>query len=1324
MPDHRQQGPTTSRPSLNNSRLNKNSIPDGDGKGFIENAKAGTNNPQTRMHDLPLSPSSSLVASAVPYRSYPVPKSGTIKDAFLLKPSITMNMIAPVELPKKKTVILPKATTNKMMIPVELPTKGVAALRKPVSNENKINPVEIPPRKATTVVNNLISAKMSMTKKDDNNRNDKNKIKTNLLSAPTLSSKSPKGKTKANAIDEQLTSTLPSSPSSSLLVNDRHTILDSDSPIDELESKVIGTKVDQESGLSGVVNAGTIISKFRRPKRISISNKNPKVIEPIPSGDMESFLFPIIHKKKHASIIFEIFHNPEVRSNGRTLLQMSSELNSYEVNLLQANREMRMTEQAVQTEVSEYLKIKKMIANTKTKLNRNKQKSSVVRSAISKLSFKLPSLPFELSDFLTINDKETIVEGEENSDNSDTNDDDEEDDGNDSNNEDNEEDEQYDDDDDDDDDVDDFDSCDDDNNEKQQEHDDFNAALEDHREQLRKSDKPLSIDAMVAISKRKKIVDSKNKENEKIREENKKQRLIQRVRVDKATRKKLNDNLTRYAKRQKVSKVAIEKHRLNLKFSKMRVDAFKSCVDAVQTKMALVMQSIHECKHQQKAGMVPVNDGILQAATDSLIKEANELRTLVDKREEQQRLFEGKNSELDDISFNLSQLKAELKTLKTQKWEFYASSKQVTDLGEACMEYRKAPTKELREIAKQDLGKCERPKIEWNRDNNSSIKKSEEEVESLLTQSSALEKQKTMIESKLIQIILVADEKKNILNQLWNKLLDTVLSLIQDGSFGIEMLRNGRQGFELLLSAILGSIIDSELDLIISVIFAKLTKNINVDTKDSKERMMSANKFRDELDGILFTLGDSGYSRSGFVPNDDAFNDRYQKINAIIHPIIESELIRIFKCVCEKMNKKNSIGEVKDQLYSTLSSSKLGKRAKSEFIFDISTLTNERGLTLLFASIVAVDRDTVELCLSLGADPNRSLNGISPVMAASLFSSKDITECLMNNGGCGDDEIEIKWNILVNGKDNATKHIEDWNSTQRIAEQATVSRDKIFKRSEDLEASEDNRMAYLTPEIRKKLTLEFFESSLKDPTLNHDSIKRVVLLETSVLKWIQDSKTTIKEKQKFIAMIRSLVPGTDNHKSEISRRSVVGIGNPYEVLGIDLTNSKMVLFSPYVSSEIDGIYTLGILIWNVISPKNASLHKTLIASTEFLRNKVKTDDRFPESRESVLRLGKDMNLLDLKSTSIYTSRPMDLFKIDIDEEMDFLSKTSFVPKKRVLDKDQKLANAIFGRNNSQAQSEKAILSQTREGMSTQLYGGKKIFLPMRSLLHNNSHRCH
>ena len=207
-------------------------------------------------------------------------------------------------------------------------------------------------------------------------------------------------------------------------------------------------------------------------------------------------------------------------------------------------------------------------------------------------------------------------------------------------------------------------------------------------------------------------------------------------------------------------------------------------------------------------------------------------------------------------------------------------------------------------------------------------------------------------------------------------------------------------------------------------------------------------------------------------------------------------------------------------------------------------------------------------------------------------------------------------------------------------------------------------------------------------------------------------------------MIRSLVPGTDNHKFEISRRSVVGIGNPYEVLGIDLTNSKMVLFSPYVSSEIDGIYTLGILIWNVISPKDVSLHKTLIASTEFLRNKVKTDDRFPESRESVLRLGKDMNLLDLKSTSIYTSRPMDLFKIDIDEEMDFLSKTSFVPKKRVLDKDQKLANAIFGRNNSQAQSEKAILSQTREGMSTQLYGGKKIFLPMRSLLHNNSHKCH
>jgi hypothetical protein len=125
----------------------------------------------------------------------------------------------------------------------------------------------------------------------------------------------------------------------------------------------------------------------------------------------------------------------------------------------------------------------------------------------------------------------------------------------------------------------------------------------------------------------------------------------------------------------------------------------------------------------------------------------------------------------------------------------------------------------------------------------------------------------------------------------------------------------------------------------------------------------------------------------------------------------------------------------------------------------------------------------------------------------------------------------------------------------------------------------------------------------------------------------------------------------------------------------------------------------------VVEDQHTSLYKTLVESTEFLRHKVESDERFPGCKDSVLALGNDVHLLDLKSRSIYTSRPMDLFTVDVDDELDRLGDSEFVPKKRVLESDKRLAKAIFRTTDSEINDNREVLSEACNDMSTQLSGG-------------------
>ena len=130
-----------------------------------------------------------------------------------------------------------------------------------------------------------------------------------------------------------------------------------------------------------------------------------------------------------------------------------------------------------------------------------------------------------------------------------------------------------------------------------------------------------------------------------------------------------------------------------------------------------------------------------------------------------------------------------------------------------------------------------------------------------------------------------------------------------------------------------------------------------------------------------------------------------------------------------------------------------------------------------------------------------------------------------------------------------------------------------------------------------------------------------------------------------------------------------------------------------------------IVVWEVTMDSQASFYKELIAQTEFLRHKIEDDERFPPHGSEVLELGKDVHLLDLQSTSIFTTRPMELYSIYVDNgELEKLKTGGFVPKKRIAHYEQQLNRALFELSEEEEKDNQAILNGEKVGMSTSLQG--------------------
>jgi len=107
-----------------------------------------------------------------------------------------------------------------------------------------------------------------------------------------------------------------------------------------------------------------------------------------------------------------------------------------------------------------------------------------------------------------------------------------------------------------------------------------------------------------------------------------------------------------------------------------------------------------------------------------------------------------------------------------------------------------------------------------------------------------------------------------------------------------------------------------------------------------------------------------------------------------------------------------------------------------------------------------------------------------------------------------------------------------------------------------------------------------------------------------------------------------------------------------------------------------------------------------------MRHKVKLDDRFLAHNEGVLQLGKDMHLLDLHSTSIWTTSAMNLFILDIDAgDLNRIHDPAFSAPKRVVHSEEQVNKAIFRTSQEEAKENADVLASERLDMLSLISGG-------------------
>ncbi len=382
--------------------------------------------------------------------------------------------------------------------------------------------------------------------------------------------------------------------------------------------------------------------------------------------------------------------------------------------------------------------------------------------------------------------------------------------------------------------------------------------------------------------------------------------------------------------------------------------------------------------------------------------------------------------------------------------------------------------------------------------------------------------------------------------------------------------------------------------------------------------------------------------------------------------------------------------------------------------FDINSMRDHNNLSFLMAAVQNEDEETARLCLELGGNPDeRNSNGQTALFFARYFNLDKFITLLIQHGA-KDIGTNAYWDTILD-KSVPVLHEIDWITTLRIAEKAAIPKDTQTISSDTLDTDPNWRMEMLS-DAEQKVVYSSFDTNLKSP---EDKVfQRTVLLEENVCKWLLEAD--IPEKTLFRRFLNGLKPADVRKKGgtvSCHRRAIVGSKDLFEVMcsSIEVDNNStvnsddtVVLFSPFVESQIDGVSNVGVLIWAVTTDSKASHIKALIEEAEFKRNKIDyPNDIFPDHRELVLRLGKDMHLVDLHTSSILDGGMMELFTLNVDDgDLKKMTSQNFNPAKRIRDHEQRTRNMLFwAAEEGEVKMNQDVLANVQLSMSTNLFGG-------------------
>jgi len=380
------------------------------------------------------------------------------------------------------------------------------------------------------------------------------------------------------------------------------------------------------------------------------------------------------------------------------------------------------------------------------------------------------------------------------------------------------------------------------------------------------------------------------------------------------------------------------------------------------------------------------------------------------------------------------------------------------------------------------------------------------------------------------------------------------------------------------------------------------------------------------------------------------------------------------------------------------------KGERSDKKFDINNTRDSRGMTFLQVAAQNNDVGTAMLCLEFNADCSvTNTDGLTAVDYSSFFSFDAVTRLLTSKGAA----VSSKYHDIFSGveKMSPIDTDMDWDEVLRVSETAAVPSETFLENPQSCELDEAKRMPRLTEQERSAVE-PCFEGRLIDPNINPEQVRRVALLSQSVYNWCLTQ--TKSDMGRFAKVIEGLKPTSPN-RTTVHRRAEVGTTIKFEVLaaGLDGSDSgEVVLFTPFVSGEVDGVSSIGVVVWEVSKDDCSSMYKTLISNTEFLRNKVEMGDTFLPHKEGVLELGKDMHLLDLRSTSIWTTSTLDLFAVNVDNgDLHRLQDQGLALKKRIVHSEMLVNRAIFQLSEDEARESEGIFQSSSQNKSTLISGG-------------------